>query len=147
MIFSGIKDLASVAVTAPLTGSVVTQSVDAQGQSVAYVDRLEGMLAAAIEFRLAYGSGGTTVKAYLQTSFDQGQTWFDIACAAFTTSSAVKLINLSALTPKTTQVTPTDGSLTDDTCVDGLIGDRLRVKVTSTGTYVNTQLAVRAVVR
>jgi hypothetical protein len=143
----GIKDLASVAITAALTGSVVTQSVDAQGNTITYVDRLEAMVAAAIQFRLAYGSGGTTIKAYLQTSFDQGQTWVDIACAAFTTASAVKIFNLSALTPKTTAVTPTDGSLTDDTCVDGLLGDRLRVKVTSTGTYTNTQLAVRVAVR
>lgn len=143
----GIKDLASLAITAALTGSVVTSSVDAQGNAISYVDRLEGMLAAAIEFRLAYGSGGTSLKAYLQTSFDQGQTWVDIACAAFTTASAVKIINLSALTPKTTAVTPSDGSLTDDTCVDGLLGDRLRVKVTSVGTYANTQLAVRATVR
>lgn len=143
----GIKDLASVAITTALTGSVVTEGSDANGADIAYVDRLNGAVAAAVQFRLSYGSGGTSVKAYLQTSLDQGSTWIDIACATFTTSSAVRVVNLSALTAKTTAATPTDGTLTDDTAVDGILGDRLRVKVTSTGTYANTQLSVRAAIR
>lgn len=143
----GIKDLASVAITTALTGSVVTESSDANGADIAYVDRLNGAVAAAVQFRLSYGSGGTSIKAYLQTSLDQGSTWIDIACATFTTASANKVVNLSALTAKTTAATPTDGTLTDDTAVDGILGDRLRVKVTSTGTYANTQLSVRAAIR
>lgn len=100
-----------------------------------WVEDLEGLLAMAAQLRLAYGSGGTSVKAYLQTSLDQGVTAIDIACFTFTTASAVKARNLSALTPKTTDVTPTDGTLTDDTSVDGILGDRFRLKVVSVGTY------------
>lgn len=148
MDYPGIKNLGDRAITTALTGEVITQGSDATGATVEYIDRLDGMLAAAIAFRFAYGSGGTTCKAYLQTSFDQGTTWVDVACVAFATASLTKVINLSALTPKTTGVTPSDGSLTDDTCVDGLLGDRLRVKVTSVGTYAgNTLLSVRAAVR
>jgi len=51
-----------------------------------------------------------------------------MACVLFGTASENVLLNLSALTPKTTQVTPTDGALADDTCVDGLIPDRVRIK-------------------
>jgi hypothetical protein len=93
------------------------------------------------------GTGGTTAKVYIQTSLDQGATWVDIACLAFTTTGAVKVVNLSGLTPKTTPVTPTDGALTDDTCVDGVLGDRLRAKIVTTGTYANAIVSVRVAVR
>ena len=144
----GIKNLGDRAITSQLTGEVITQSVDINGAAIAHVDWLEGMLALALQFRFAYGSGGAGVKAYAQTSFDQGQTWVDIACATFAQVSATKIVNLSALTPKTTAATPTDGALADDTALDGLLGDRLRVKVTTEGTYSgNTSLSVRAAIR
>jgi hypothetical protein len=48
---------------------------------------LSGLLAMAAQIRLAYGSGGTNVKAYLQTSLDEGTTAIDIACVVFLTAS------------------------------------------------------------
>lgn len=144
----GIKNLGDRSITAALTGEVITSGISAAGVAQEFIDRLEGALAASVQVRFAYGSGGTSCKAYLQTSFDQGVTWVDIACAAFTTSSATKVFNLSGLTPKTTLAAPTDGSLSDDSVVDGLLGDRLRVKVTSVGIYAgNTSLSVRASMR
>lgn len=107
------------------------------------IKNLEGILAATIEARFYYGSGGTGAKAYVQTTLDGGATWIDIASFSFATASAVKVINLSGLTPKTTAVTPTDGALADDTCIDGLLGSALRVKLTSTGTYSNTIISVK----
>ena len=47
----------------------------------------------------------------------------------------IKIVNLSGLTPRTTVLTPTDATLADDTAVDGVLGDRLRLKITSTGTF------------
>lgn len=112
------------------------------------VINLGGALAVTLEARLAVGAGGETVKAYIQTSLDQGATWTDVACLAFTTSSARKVANLSGLTPRTTPATPTSGTLTDDTCLDGVLGDRLRAVVVSTGTYTgSTVLSLRASVR
>jgi hypothetical protein len=117
-------------------------------QTGEWVDDLDGMLAACAQLRLAYGSGGTAVKVYLQTSLDQGTTAVDIACVVFGTASEVAALNFSALTPKTTAVVPTDGALSDDTALDGILGDRLRLKVISTGTYAgSTVLSGRVVVR
>ena len=107
---------------------------------------LNGLLSMAAQVRLAYGSGGTSIKVYLQTSLDQGTTAIDIACAAFTTASGVKALNFSALTPKTTAVTPTDGTLTDDTAVDGILGDRFRLKVVSVGTYAASTVLTAGIV-
>lgn len=112
------------------------------------VDGLEGMLAATLQGRFQWGSGGTNCKLYIQTSLDQGNTWMDIACIVFGVTGEVDVVNLSALTPKTTQVTPSDGALSDDSVVDGVLGDRLRAKVVSTGTYAgSTLLSVSAMVR
>jgi hypothetical protein len=131
MISPGVYNLGDVALTTAVTGSVITDAND-----VAYLEDFEGMVAATLQFKFAYGSAGTTCKAYVQTSLDQGSTWIDVACATFT--------NLSGLTPKTTAATPSDGALTDDTCLDGVLGDRWRAKVTSTGTYAgSTSLSVR----
>lgn len=110
------------------------QITTAQTLIGSWVEDLEGLLALAVSLRLQYGSGGTGIKAYLQTSLDQGQTAIDIACVAFGTAAEHVVLNFSALTPKG-QVTPTDGSLTDDTVVDGILGDRFRLKVVVTGTY------------
>lgn len=82
-----------------------------------------------------YGSGGTDAKVWVQTSADGGTTWIDIANFAVTTSDYAKAYNLSALTPVTTVYTVTDGTLADNTCKDGFIGDQIRIKFTSTGTY------------
>jgi hypothetical protein len=108
---------------------------------------LEGALAATIETRFSYGSGGTSAKVYVQTTHDNGLTWDDIACFGFTTSSATKKINLSGLTPVTSPVTPSDGALADNTFVDGFLGSALRAKIVTTGTYANTLLSVKASVR
>lgn len=96
-----------------------------------------------VQGSFTYGSGGTTADAYLQTSVDQGATWTDIANFHFTTSTARFVYNLSSQTPVTTEYTPTDGTLTANTCKDGILGPMFRVKYVTTGTYAGgTSLAV-----
>lgn len=97
--------------------------------------QLGAMKSLVIEGNFVYGSGGTTVDAWIQTSVDQGNTWIDIANVHYTTSSAITIFNLSSRTPVTTAYTPTDGTLSSNTSKDGILGDRLRVKYTTTGTY------------
>jgi hypothetical protein len=100
-----------------------------------------------LQANFGYGSGGTSVTAYVQTSADGGTTWYDVAAFEFTTSSAVKLFNLRAQTPVTSIATPTSGALTANTSVDGLLGDRLRVLWASVGTYSTTTLTISAITR
>lgn len=136
MVIPGIKSLGDFTITAADT--VVGD----------WVTDLDGMLAANLQARLAYGSGGTQIKLYIQTSLDQGTTAIDIACIVFGTASEVEIANVSGLTPKTTLAAPGDGSLADDSVLDGVLGDRLRAKIVSTGTYAgSTVLSVRAAVR
>jgi hypothetical protein len=132
MLNPGSRTLALRPITTALTGEAQTAFID-----------LAGIVAATIRAQLQYGSGGTTAKVWVQNSIDNGETWQDVACFAFTTASATKIINLSGLTPKTTPVTPTDGALGDDTFIDGLFGSAWRAKITTTGTYANTNLVVR----
>lgn len=117
-------------------------------QTGEWMTGLAGVLAMSAQVRLSYGSGGTNVKAYLQTSLDEGTTPIDIACIVFGTASENAVLNFSGLTPKTTQVTPTDGALADDTAVDGILGDRFRLKLVSVGTYAgSTVLSARICAR
>ncbi len=94
---------------------------------------------------LTYGSGGTTAKAWVQTTFDRGRTWVDIMCFAFALTTATK-ISVRGVTVAAPAYQPTDATLADDLIKDGLIGEVVRVKVTTTGTYAgNTRLVVTAV--
>ena len=98
---------------------------------------------AIIQGTFTYGSGGTSATVWVQTSADQGNTWIDVANFSFTTASARFLYNLSALTPVTSEYTPTDGSLASNTAKDGILGNLWRTKTTTTGAYAgNTALRV-----
>lgn len=88
-----------------------------------------------IKCTFTYGSGGTSVDAYIQTSIDGGSTWMDVVHCSFTTSSLTNIYNLSSNTVHTTAVVPTDGALTANTSVDGIIGMMWRVKYVTVGTY------------
>ncbi len=95
--------------------------------------------------RFTYGSGGTTAKFWVQTSFDKGTTWVDIANFAHTTASINRLYNLKPETGITAILTCLDATLADNTAVDGVLGNRLRVKYTTTGTYAgSTTVAINA---
>lgn len=88
-----------------------------------------------VQANFGYGSGGTTVDAYVQTSVDGGVTWIDIAQFHFTTSAVRSAYNLNGQTTVATAHAATDGSLSANTAVDGILGSQLRVKYASTGTY------------
>lgn len=129
----GVYTLASTSITTALTSSAQTAITD-----------LGGAQGLTITATFGYGSGGTTANVAVQTSLDGGTTWFDIAYFAFTTASATKYVNLAGLTAKGST---SYSALAGDGVNEGLIGDRLRAVITTTGTYANTTLSVRASVR
>lgn len=122
----------AAAVTAEISPEVVQIPLGARGLS---------LLATFVR-----AGGGTTTKAWVQTSFDGGSTWCDIVNFAFTTTSAQRLASVDhgiAFTP----AAPTDGTLADNTINNGIFGDRLRVKRTTTGTYTGaSSITIYAVV-
>jgi hypothetical protein len=99
-----------------------------------------------VQATFVYGAGGTTCKAWVQTSFDKGGSWVDIINFAFLLASAKKISAVKQSTVVAGAYVGTDGTLADDTIKDGLLGDRLRVRYTTTGTYTGlTTLALSAV--
>lgn len=123
-----------------INGSASDLTVTSAGTVVCTeIASLEGMQALSVWLQLAYGSGGTAVKAYLQTAFD-ASTWMDIACVAFATVAKTAVLNFSGLTPKLTQLVPTDGAMADDTALDGILGTRMRLKAVVTGTYAGSTI-------
>ncbi len=93
------------------------------------------------ELIFLYGANGTTCDVYLQTSLDGGVTWIDIMQWAVTTSAATRVHAVRADIALSANYTPTDGSLADNTIKDGLIGDRIRSKLVTTGTYTGVSKA------
>lgn len=130
----------------PLLSATITTAVT--GTTTSAVTLRPGTVSLGIHCNFAYGSGGTTAKAWVQTSFDGGTTWVDIAAFAHTTSSLRRVVNLTSKTAVTTLYTATDGTLTDDTVKDGVIGSQVRVKYTTTGTYAtSTTLTINIVAK
>ncbi len=115
--------LAPVTIAGAVTAQL-SQVVDMGGKTPKMISALTKFL---------YGSGGTTLAVYLQTSFD-GVTWFDVMNFAFTTAAATKL---GVTEPAIAASFPvlTDGTLASNTAISNLIGRYWRVKYTSTGTY------------
>ncbi|MBZ9659778.1 hypothetical protein LB523_12050 [Mesorhizobium sp. ESP-6-4] len=121
-------------ITAPLSAQAQTPITD-----------LEGMLAATLVARFAWGSGGTSVAALIQASPDSGTNWLDVARFDFTTSSAIKTANLSGLTYKAAAAYAALGSEGQN---DGLIFPQFRAVINSVGTYGGgTLLDLRLVAR
>lgn len=122
------------------TAGTVTGAVAGGGSDLS----LFGADYIAIQAVFTYGSGGATAKAYVQTTLDEGATWIDVACFAFTTASATKVSALTgAVAPASQAFAPSDGALADNTIIQGVLGDQWRVKLITTGAYAtSTTLAV-----
>jgi len=129
--------LCALALTQPLAG-VSLSPVVVHG----------GVRALDLQARLdVVGSPGTSAKAWVQTSIDGGATWLDLACFAFPATSAVKAARLPGSALRSPAAI-SEGTLADDTASDGPFGERLRVKVTSVGTFgAGTTLTLVAIPR
>lgn len=137
-----IVNLGDATITTAVTDSVITES-SVNGAATTYIS-ISGAQSLTVWARLDYGSSGTTVAAIVQTSID-GVHWIDILRFDFllVSRSAHGTVGCFAnVAPATLATLSAEGKL------DGILGDRVRCKVTSTGTYAgNTTLSVRAVVR
>jgi len=131
------------AATLPIFIGTITAAGTATGDVVA---GLGGAEVVALHANFDYGSGGTNVTAYVQTSLDLGTTWMDIACFVVTTADARRVFTVGPqVGAGTAMVTPNTLALAASTQVPGVLGDRLRVQVVSTGTYGGaTTLAIHA---
>lgn len=100
-----------------------------------------------LETQFLYGAGGTTTKVWLQTRTKNG-TWRDIANHAFTTSAATKWSGVVQTTALAAAIAASDAALADDTILNGFLGDEIRIKYTTTGTYTGaTSITVYAMIR
>lgn len=110
----------------------------------ALITDLSGMKYLVAIAKFIYGSSGTTAKVFVQTTLDNGSTWVDIMCLAFTTASLTKISAVTAnIAPAAQAFSPTDGSMTDNTVINGVLGSAVRIKVITAGTYAgDTQLYV-----
>ncbi len=120
-----------------LAATVITTAVTAvTSTGTVVLPVLDGMKYLVVLSKFVYGSGGTTLKLWIQTSYDNGVTWNDVISHAFTTASLTKVSAVNCyVAPAAQGGAQTDGTLADNTAINGLLGDRIRLKYTSTGTY------------
>lgn len=112
-----------------------------------WVTGLDGIQSMSVQMDFRYGTSDLAdIRAYVQTSLDDGGTSIDVACLYFNTVSDRRAFNLTTDEPASI-VTTADGFLPDNTLLNGLLGTRMRMKVITNGTYQNTVLACRITVR
>jgi hypothetical protein len=129
----GVYTLANLSPTTALTASAQTATV-----------KLDGITAVTLEAAYQYGSGGASASVLVQTSFDGGTTWRDIARFDFTNVPATKHCNLEGLLSKAVTAY---AALAAEGVYDGVLGNYLRAVITTVGVNANTTLSVRASVR
>lgn len=95
-----------------------------------------GAIQAALYGVFDYGSGGTSVKCYLEGSYDMGTTWVPVANITFTTADDNKLVNV---VPESIASWDANATQSDDTSANH-IPPSLRVRMVVTGTYAATTL-------
>lgn len=97
--------------------------------------------------RFVHGSGGTSAKFYLQSSLDDGLTWFDVICWAFTNQSrqfiAAASLGMEEANPEAIE----DGELLDNTARQGVLGDVFRIKYIITGDYVDSRISISGIAK
>lgn len=82
---------------------------------------------------LTYGSDGTSLDCYMQTTFDQGSNWEDVMNFHFAIAAMRLLQKLSRLTPVLAAAIADDGTLVAKRTTDGFLGSRFRVKYVVAG--------------
>jgi len=115
------------------------QSITSRGKVHRLPDETAGLT---VMCNWTSGTGGTTAKVYIQTSFDNETTWTDVMAFAFTTSDAIKYLSVREETAVVADHVSTTGSLTDDTAVSGIIGKHVRAQIVTTGTYTAASMDV-----
>lgn len=128
---------------ATLFNASITTAATVNG-SAFRLQRRNGYRGLVCQVNFTYGSGGTTVDVTLQTSFDGGSTWTDFYHATqFTTASGRRGAVLPGVTATSSSA---DLDLTATQAaghsVDGLLGDQVRARVVSTGTYAASTLQI-----
>ena len=113
-----------------LPETTITTAVTGAVSGTFEVDNCVGV---AVVFDFVRGSGGTTAKAWLQTSVDGTEEWVDVIGFSATTAS-LKKIGATSSYEAHTHATIVDGTTGNATIV-GFLGNKWRVKYTTTGTY------------
>lgn len=129
----GVFTLFAAQISAPQSSAAATP-----------ITELDGISAATFVARFAYGSGGASLVARVQTTFD-GQTWYDVARFDFATAAATKYAVVSGIQ---SQVIASLASLSAEGINDGLLGNAFRAVIDSTGSYGgNSLLDIRMAAR
>jgi len=84
---------------------------------------------------------------FVQTTLDDGATWCDVMNFHFTTFDLVKMHAVKLNTALGANITPTDGGMGGNLILSGLIGNKIRLKYTTTDEYVGTSIVVDVAVR
>lgn len=105
-----------------------------------YLYALEGApmhaKAARMQVDLDFGTaGGTLIKNFLQTSFDDGRTWQDIMNLEVGVADLRVIGYVNRNIVAAVQNPATDGTLAANTIINGLFGAHWRLKQIITGTY------------
>lgn len=129
------REQAAGSVRATLFSATITAALTAAGQTP--VIGIVPFKYLALQAKMAVGTGGTSIDGYVQTSLDLGVTWFDIANFHFLTTPGTKLsaVVWDPATPFPPNTAPGSGALAANTVLNGILGDRIRLLVTTVGIY------------
>ncbi len=118
-------------ITTALSDVVITEGISAANVAQGFWDKLAGINALTLVAAFTFVSGGTTAVVSVDTALGAGGIWIPVARFDFATASATKqlVLKLTGIASAASLSAPgADASI-------NLIGDRVRARLTTTGTY------------
>lgn len=120
-----------------LAALTITSALSSQQQTE--ITGLEGMSLVTLEADFSGGTGGSTLTVLIRTRLGSGGTWREIARFDFTTADTKR-----CSVPSEAGGVVSMGALAANSILRGFLGTELQAVVSSTGTYTNSTLTVRA---
>lgn len=130
--------------SAAVTDLIITAGVNDQGTPCDYLPT-DDAVSVGLSFDFKAGTTNATGFVIVYTAFGDQAPWFPIARFDFTNANVSKALNVAS---GTTRAAVLDTSpLNAEGAVDGVLGDRLQARLTTTDVYTGGIVAVRAQVR
>lgn len=142
--------LAQISLGSAVSGGTAVGTVTGTavaGLSTPYLGGLYDTNVIGAGFDFVYGSGGTAGTVWVQTSYNAGASWMDVASFNWGTVAQSRYAAFNQSSFGTVVTTPTDATMAGSAIATFSPGNAMRVRYSNTGTYTASTVSIYLVAK